>query len=400
MDRPKLRKVDRHAHQRGPEALLIVRDPLGLAEPFAIDAEFGVVLDLLDGTHTLAQVRQSLLMRHGMDLPLDDLRGFVGDLREAGLLDDEMFRDRWAQAHTDFLEAPQREAVLAGVVYPEHPGELAASLERAAPSTVTRLDPASKICGVLVPHDPPDRAAPVGLLDRTLRGLPPADRLEAIVVLGTDHGPGLVPYVVTNKPFATPLGTVPCASTFADALLRRLPWIGREEIRHREAISIELAVLYLQHLYGEACPPIVPILCGQTVLEPREGSEDQAERFIVTMESLLEDRDVLLWVSAELSHAGEAYGRPALTDAGAAALEERDRGLVEALRRGKTEGIEAACAANHPQGRPSGGPALATVARLLPEQTRVELVQYALVDAPDGSGKVGQAGVRMTAATS
>jgi len=396
MDRPKLRKVDRHAHQRGPEALLVVRDPLGLADPFAIDAEFGVVLDLLDGTHTLSQVRQSLLMRHGMDLPLEDLRGFVGDLRDAGLLDDETFRDRWAQAHTDFLEATERAPVLAGVVYPEHPGELTASLERAVPSTVARIDPASRTCGLVVPHDPPDRAAAVGLLDRTLRGLPPADRLEAVVILGTDHGPGLVPYVVTNKPFTTPLGSVPCASAFANALLRRLPWVGREEIRHRDAISIEIAVVYLQHLYGETCPPIVPILCGQTVLEPREGSEDQAERFVVAMESLLEDRDVLLWVSAELTHAGEAYGRPALSEAGAAAVEQRDRDLVEALRRGKADGIAAACSANHPQGRPSGGPALSTVARLLPETARAQLVQYALVDAPDGTGKVGQAGVRMS----
>ena len=157
-------------------------------------------------------------------------------------------------------------------------------------------------------------------------------------------------------------------------------------------------MLYLQHLYGDACPPIVPILCGQTVLEPRSDSDDQAERFIVTMESLLEDRDVLIWVCAELSHAGEAYGRPALSDAGAAAIEQRDRDLIEALRRGKADALATACAANHPQGRPSGGPALVTAARLLPLGARTELVEYALVDAPDdGPGRVGQAGVRFLA---
>ena len=395
MDRPKLRKVDRYAHQRGEEALLVVRDPLGLSEPFAIDAEFGVVLDLLDGAHSLAQVRQSLLMRHDLDLALPDLRAFVADLQDAALLDDEVFRDRWADAHTDFLDAPVREPSLSGVVYPEHPGELAAALERAVPSTTVRISENSRVRGVMVPHDPPDRAAARGLIDRTLRGLPDPGRLEAVVILGADHGPGLLPYVGTDKPHRTPLGVVPTARPFMDALARRLPWISREEIRHREAISIELAVLYLQQVYGDACPPIVPILCGQTALVPAEDNPEQGEHFIATMEALCEDRDILLWVSGELSHGGVAYGRPDLDENGCRALAARDRSILEVLRRGKPSAVATACSAAHPQGRPSGGPPLATAARLLPVGFRTEVVEYDLVEAPDApDGRVGQAGLR------
>src|SRR5687767_14931911 len=130
MDRPKLRQVDRYELRRGDEDLLVVRDPLGLAEPFAIDADFGVVLDLLDGTRTLPQIRQSLLMAHSIDLPAEDLADFIADLGDHGLLDDDQFRDLWADAHADFVEADERPPTLAGVVYPDHPGELAAVLAR------------------------------------------------------------------------------------------------------------------------------------------------------------------------------------------------------------------------------------------------------------------------------
>jgi len=395
MDRPKLRKVDRYEHQRGDEAMLVVRDPLGLAEPFALEAEFSVVLDLLDGGHSVPQIRQSLLMGHGMDLPLADLRAFVGDLREAGLLDDETFRDRWAEAHADFLKAAVREPRLADVVYPDNPGQLAAALERAVPSATPRTSATSPLCGVMIPHDPPAGAAEHGLIDLTLRGLPEASQLEAVVILGADHGPGLVPYVTTAKPHRTPLGVVPAANALIKAIERRLPWISREEIRHRDAVSIEIAVLYLQQVYGDQCPPIVPILCGQTALAPRPGEADYADQFMATMESVCDGREILFWVSGELSHGGEIYGRPPLTENGSQQLVERDQAILSALNRPDPAEIAALCAADHPQGRPSGGPALSTMARLLPIGFRTELVRYALVPAPDAApGRVGYAGLR------
>lgn len=392
MDRPKLRKVERFAHRREGEELLVVRDPLGLAEPFAIDADLAPVLDMLDGHKSLTQIRQSLLMGHGLDLPLADLTAFVADLQEAALLDDEVFRDRWGEAHADFLEAPERPPTLAGVLYPEHPGSLAAALERAVPSSVTRTQPDSTVLGVVVPHEPPERAG--SMLDRVLRGLPQPDRLEAVVVLGADHGPGLLPFVVTGKDQGTPLGRVPAAAAIVDALERRVGWASREEIRHRDALSIELAVLYLQQVYGEACPPVVPILCGRTMLEPDDDT--QVERFIGALDMLLSDREILVWVSGELSHAGQAYGRPALDEAGRSQIKARDREILEALREGKPDALQRHCAAAHPQGRPSGGPPLCAAARLFPVGYRTELLDYELVDAPgDVPGEVALATARI-----
>lgn len=396
MDRPKLRQVDRYELRRDDEDLLVVRDPLGLAEPFAIDADFGAVLDLLDGSRTLAQVRQSLLMAHGLDLPLPDLEDFVAELEAQGLLDDEAFRERWAEAHADFFETDVRPAVLPGVVVPEHPGALAAALARAVPPRADRIVRGSDVLGVVCPHGPLEATG--SLLDATLRRLPPADALECVVVLGTDHGSGLLPYVATSKAFETPLHRVAAATAELSALERRVPWIRREEIRHRHAISIEMAALLLQHVYGDACPSIVPILCGQTVLSPDDDAAESVERFVSSMDALFAERPVLWWVSAELAHAGPAYGHPALNAAAIEQVAARDQAILDALVGGRSGELAALCAAPHPQGRPSGGPALTTAVRLLPVGFRVDRIGYELATAPgEGEGRVGRAGLRIHA---
>ena len=396
MDRPKLRKVDRFEHRREGEDLLVVRDPLGLAEPFGLDPELAPVLDLLDGTRTLPQIRQSLLMGHGLDLPLPELAGFVAQLRDQGLLDDDAFRERWADLHADVLEAPIRPPTLAGLVYPAEPRALAAELERLVPlvpADSPRTRPGTSVIGVLVPHGPIDAVG--SLLDETLRGLPPPEAIEHVVILGTDHGPGLLPYVTTDKPYATPRGALPLASELQAALERRVPWARREELRHRDAISLELAAVLLQHVYGDRCPPVLPVLCGITALVDPE-QQSARERFELALGSLCEASPVLWWISAELGHAGPAYGRPPLTDAQRVELQARDAELLAALRIGDDRALVRAARREHPQGPASGGPTLVAAARMLPAGYRGELVRQTSYAAPgDDPGVVGVAGMRL-----
>ncbi len=397
MDRPKLRKVDRYAHHRGEEQLVVVRDPLGLAEPFALDADLAPVLDMLDGTRTLAQIRQSLLMTQDLRIPAADLQEFVASLREQGLLDDETFRERWVQTHSDFLEAELRGPTLAGLVYPAQAEALAAQLDAVLPAQVsparTRAD--SPLLGVLVPHGPVDHVG--ALLNETLRGLPAPESIEQVVILGTDHGPGLLPYALTNKPYVTPRGTIPAATDLHAALERRVPWVLREQVRHRDAVSIELAMVVLQHVYGSRCPPVLPVLCGATALSDPERQQER-ERFELALGGLCEDRPVLWWLSAELSHAGPAYGRPPLNDSHRFELQERDAALLTALRSADDARIVEVAGREHPQGPPSGAPVLAAAARMLPHGFRGELVRQTSHPAPgDEPGVVSVAGLRLHA---
>ncbi len=401
--KPKLRRIERVERILEGERVLILRDPMGVAESFALDAEFAPVLDLLDGTRSVLQVRQSLSMRGVLDPPADELGAFVDSLQDEGWLDDDRFRDRWADLHAGFLEEDPRQPRFSGVLYPEDRRELEDAFAGVlGPRRRTADD--SQVVGVMVPHGPLDLVGDV--LARTLVDLPPAESLDCVVILGTDHGPGLLPFAAARRGFATPLGPVPAHVELLNGLDERIAWAFREEFRHRAAHSIELSALTLRAIYGDAVPPIVPVLCGAGVLRSRDT--EAAERFVDALEQLLVGRRALVWGSAELSHGGVAYGRPALDDAGAQALEDRDRDCLEDLVHARHSALARKCAQDHPQGRPSGGAVLSTLRQLLP-QARVELSAYraaslgdtATTSKPDGLDRgrsfAGLAGVRLFA---
>lgn len=401
--KPKLRRIERVERILDGERVLILRDPMGVAESFALDAEFAPVLDLLDGSRSVLQVRQSLSMRGVLDLPADELAAFVDSLHDEGWLDDDRFRERWADLHAGFLDEDPRQPRFAGVLYPSDPGELGRTFTDVLGHD-RRTDDKSTVVGILVPHGPVELVGDV--LAQTLVGLPPPDALDAVVILGTDHGPGLLPYAAAHRGFATPLGPVPAHAELLDELDKRIAWAFREEFRHRAAHSIELSALTLRAVYGDAVPPIVPVLCGASVLRTRDT--EAAERFVDALDQILLGRRVLLWGSAELSHGGVAYGRPALDAAGARALEDRDRDCLDDLIHGRHSALARKCAQEHPQGRPSGGAVLSTLRQLLPD-ARVEVSSYSATSLdpstttskPDehdlGRSFAGLAGVRLFA---
>jgi AmmeMemoRadiSam system protein B len=394
MDRPRLRKVDRTLLRRGDELLVVLRDPLGLAEPAAFPQEAAQVLDMLDGQRNAAQIRQSLLLRERIDLSLEDIRALLAELGEAGYLDDDRFRGMWDAARRRFMASEIRPPRFAGVLYPEEPDELRAAMMSALPEPAGRLRRGSDVIGVLCPYQPLEGRAGA-LVEATLRGLPPAAEIDLIVLLGTDHHPGLLPFAITDKRYATPLAALPADPALVAALERRLPWIKREELRHREGMSLELGALALGHIYGDACPPVLPVLCGQTALLTGDD-EAKTDAFLATMEHVLEGKRVLWWISAELSHAGPAFGRPPLAAEGLRALAERDLACLDSLAAGRPEQLVARCMENDEAlGRPSGAAALSTVARLLPVGYRAELAEYLTLRSPGpDEGWVGLVGMR------
>jgi AmmeMemoRadiSam system protein B len=389
--KPKLRQLDRHLISRDGEELVVLRDPMALSDPMAVDAEFGQVLDLFDGQRTLAQIRQSLLMTQELDVPLADLAAFADELAEAGFLDDDTFRKKWLALFERWLADPVRAPHLAGLAYPDDPGQLQALMATALPTTVSRIRSGSNVVACLIPHQPPDAVGPI--LDATLRDLPAAEDVEAVVVLGTDHHPAMMPCVTTLKQWSTPLGTLQPHTKLIAALERRVPWIRREEIRFRTADAIELALLSVRHVYGDACPPIVPLACSAQGLADRTAKE--RDELLAALDGLLEDRAVLFIAAAELSHAGPAYRRGPLDAALLEDIEGYDRGLIEPLVQGRAAQFASRCREDGPQGRASGAFVLDVLARLLPVGNRAELADYRLLPAPGKQdGRIGAAGLR------
>jgi hypothetical protein len=351
------------------------------------------VLDMLDGKRTLQQVRQSLLMGANLDVPEQDLRAFVGDLQQAGLLEGEHFQRMWQAEHERFVASDLRPARLGDLYYPTDPAQLARLLTEVLPPKADRIDPASELLGVVCPHQPLDVAADV--LRATLVGLPPADAVDCVVVLGTDHNPGLLPYALTQKTYETPLGPVQSDVALVSKIESHVDWVRREELRHRHCASLELSALLLRAIYGDDCPPALFVLCGLTSLSTRDDASAQVDELQSTLEVVLSRRRVFWWTSAELSHAGPAYGHPPLDEEGARAVEDHDRACLESMMAGRPEQLARRGLDDRGQGKPSGTAAMTTLTRLLPVGYRAELAAYERVPPPGNEpGQVGIAGVR------
>ena len=387
--------------RRGDEELVVLRDPMELAEPLAIDAEYEPVLDALDGQRTLAQIRQSLLMRGIVAVELADLEDFVADLGELGLLDDDRFRELWSEMNDAFIEAEIRPPRRAGLLYPDEPDELR---EWLAPALPERGDAAMEegpgyggiVRAVVVPHQPPPLLA--ASLRRLLSSLPAPERYKRVIILATDHSPGLLPYASADKDWDTPLGKIACDLELLAKLDDRLPWLLREQTRLRSSDAIEWATLLLRGLWGDRCPPILPIACGQTRLTSVDGAE-KARELIEQLRELVgpatEAGEVLWWTSAELSHVGPAYGHAQLP--AREQVEAEDRALLEHLLHNQPELLARACMDRPASSRPSGTAALATLADMLPASYRAAIVGLDVVATEgDLSGWIGCASVRIT----
>lgn len=410
---PKLRRLERLRLRRGDEELLVLRDPLELAEPFAVDAVYAPVLDALDGQRTLAQIRQSLLMRGVVTVELADLEAFVAELGDVGLLDDDRFRALWSELHDAFIEQEIRAPMRAGLLYPDEPTQLREWLASALPERVGGAgSPGREVPGwavqehgagygsvpiaVVVAHQPPPSQA--GVLRRLLASLPPPEQYRRVVILATDHAPGLLPYASADKDWATPLGPVACDLELLAKLDERLPWLLREQTRLRAADPIEWATLLLRALWGDRCPPVLPLACGQTRLTSQDGAE-RARELIAELGQLLgpatASGEVLWWTAAELSHVGPAYGHAQLPTREQVLAD--DRLLLGPLLDNQPEALARACMDRPAASRPSGAAALATLADVLPPGYRAALLGLEVVPAPgDVPGWIGCATVRVT----
>ena len=384
MYRPKLRRVERIHVARGEEDVVVLQDPLAVADSFALSACHEPVLDLLDGGHTLAQVHQSLRFRN-VDVERDDLRTFVTALSTTGWLDDDAFRERWKQEHDRFIEARVRLPAHAGVVYPSDPDSLRCVLPPANPSSSSlpnrNANPVpGTLFGLVSPYQAFDRATET--YAAVLSALPQPGELDVIVVLAADHGPGKLPFSLTNKTFRTPLGDVVADERLCDRLARRCQWLRREEIRHRRALGPEMAAVLLAHAYGSACPPIVPLLCGKNAW-PHDAAAETDE-FFAAAEILLSGSRVLYLAMTELSHVGPAFGHTDWQPEQIDATRSADESLLSALE-GPIAPYRLAreLDARGPRGRLSGASTLAALVQLLPVSAVGCCRRYDLVSVSD-----------------
>ncbi len=305
-------------YYEGEKALLIT-DRLGFLKTPVLLRGIGLeILTLLDGSREERDIQIELLRRKGYSLEGANLvKDILGQLKSLGLLDDEEFRRKKAALIEEYLKSKVREAYLAGEAYPDEPEELKKFIsEILAENSMsdgpeTGLEPGSRLRALVAPHiDLRAGRRVYSLAYRTLK----SDGYERVVVLGTGHQLETGILSVSGKDFRTPLGLVENDREIS----ARLKKVGSElvepgDFAHRYEHSIELQLIFLQHLLGNNFR-LVPILCSSlhawqdAVRRPSEIPN--LKPFLQELENLAADPGTLFVAGVDLSHVGLKFGHP------------------------------------------------------------------------------------------
>jgi AmmeMemoRadiSam system protein B len=309
------------AVEEGKE-LFFLRDLEELSDkPLALSAGGMLLVSLLDGRRTAAQVRE--LFNKSTSASIED--GVVVDLVEAldkaGYLETPAIAKKRGDVLDAFKASPRRAAAFAGPAYAAEPPALAKELDafftaEKGPGKA-RAPKAEKPAplGLVAPHIDFNRGGPAyAWAYRALSERRPPD---VVVALGVAHVSPNSPWTFTPKDYETPLGPMKVDAELYDALTKKVWYEPRaDEWVHKREHSLEFQAVWLRHLWGEKTPPWVPILVSSF----ERFADEAAPSTVPTIEKSLKDfgavlreqaeggRRVLVLCGVDLAHVGPRFG--------------------------------------------------------------------------------------------
>lgn len=181
-----------------------------------------------------------------------------------------------------------RQPAVAGLFYPDNPGELRADIrkyladsDRPAASVVPKA--------LIVPHagymySAPVAASAYGLLASR------ASRISRVILLGPAHRVAVRGLALPSVgAFRTPLGFVPIDQEASEALLA-LPQVSINDATHAEEHSLEVHLPFLQEILGEFY--LVPLVVGDAT----------AHEVAEALDLVWGGEETLVVISSDLSH--------------------------------------------------------------------------------------------------
>lgn len=326
-------------HNENGEPYLVLHDPFGIAEgPIMVHADMVDVLQSCDGSTTYEDLATAA------GVPTDGpeimrLRVFLGQLDQMGYFTGEGYEMRASRAIPEWDALAERPPVCAGSVYPSDPTELATFLDALTGATAIGQGAGSAhnadIAGVLMPHIDfrvaPDVYAPgfAAIRDHDA---------DLVVLIGTSHYWGNDAFILTEKDFATPIGTVQTDRALVRALAAALPGVAGTDLAHRPEHSLELHLVGLRHCWPHRPFTIVPILVTMEALATGvlEQSVDVLRRTVAES-----GRKALWLVSGDLAHVGPKFGDDAPARVMIDDVSAADRRLLDQLETASAPGYHA-----------------------------------------------------------
>ncbi len=311
--------------------------------PIAVPPLAGLILDLSDGTRSVAEIAAEGARIIGQELPESMVADLVTRLDELMALESPRVASALENVRREYRSRP-RPAALAGTSYPATRTDLVDHLsgfgrgDREIPSIAD-----VHVRGIISPHIDYQRGGPT--YHRVFsRATPAIRRAKRVIVIGTDHSGGPAHVTPTAQDFETPFGTFP---TDRQAVARLIHAVGADhaevdELHHRKEHSIELALNWIAHAAGDRLPRLVPVLTGSFFPFIRgERAIDQDSRIrtaVGILSDLASDPDTIVVAAADLAHMGPEFDDPEpLTDALKQRAREADERLLHAIAWGNAD---------------------------------------------------------------
>ncbi len=221
-----------------------------------------------------------------------------------------------------------REPVLSGTWYPDDPATLAAEVDRYLALANPADRPAGRPLLLVVPHAGYTYSGPTAGKGY---GLLRDERPERVIILAPNHRTPLVRCALTGcEAFATPLGQVPVDTRLSTQLATQ-PGFIRAESAHLVEHAVEIQLPFLQRLWPQNPPTILPILV------PRLDEVVRHEAAQALCE--LWDDKTLMIISSDFTHYGAAYDYvPFATDI-PQAIEKLDSGAILKILAADAQGL-------------------------------------------------------------
>ncbi len=310
--KPHLRPVEVLPHPDAEQQMVLLRDPSALADvTLSMSLPALHLLSLMDGEHTLEEIRAGFSQRFDQVLPPETLQELVQHLEQAHFLEGPAFEQFYSKLVSEYLDATVRPMnELRGMGLEE--GNVADRLKQ---MFCWQKDgtPQRQVIGLIAPHLDYLRGQPCYL--QAYSALAAQDHIKRFVILGTNHFGRSSAIVATGKDFETALGVSRVDVGFLEELERRCgASLRRYEFDHKREHSVELQVLLLQHLFGHDGFTIMPLLCpspcGPAGTAPDDGVGVDLRDFALALGALIREDQTPTCViaGADLSHVGRFFG--------------------------------------------------------------------------------------------
>jgi AmmeMemoRadiSam system protein B len=318
---------------------LFIRDPYHFTDAMlVIPPPLIECLRCFDGEHNELDLREALVRVTG-ELDVTHLhQHLIETLSAAGFLEDETFAAMEQARKREFAEAAIREPAHAGSAYPEDAGEMRGQMTEWMSGPQTDAGADGNLIGIAAPH-----VSPVGGWQSyrdAYRMIGQEHRDKTFVILATSHYGEPETFGLTRKAFRTPLGDTVTDTALVDWLAAH----GGEGVRmedycHSFEHTVELQVIFLQHLFGAAVK-ILPVLIGSFAhsiyLGGNPEDDDKVKAFHQTLGELREREGNRLFfvLGVDMAHMGIRYQDEftAVANEGAMlAVEARDQARIQRI---------------------------------------------------------------------